>query len=162
DQSSEHLNYLITSFLRGQLRRIEPEPPARPEMAKRLHSEIVPHNTVPTFLEHYLLEVAEHDVWTPRATAIASRYLRRRSSERFVAWSRRQQLISELNSEPVRGTELGFRQMLYSQGVDTAFRWRGVPCFKTSCDIAIYAMLLYELHPRTIIELGSGEGGSAL
>jgi cephalosporin hydroxylase len=39
---------------------------------------------------------------------------------------------------------------------------RGVPCFKTSYDIAIYAMLIDELQPRTIIELGSGAGGSAL
>src|SRR5262249_59965526 len=64
--------------------------------------------------------------------------------------------------EPIPGTELGFRQVLYSQGAGTAFRWRGIPCFKTTYDIAIYAMLIDELRPRTIIELGSGAGGSAL
>jgi cephalosporin hydroxylase len=52
--------------------------------------------------------------------------------------------------------------MLYSQGVGDVFRWRGVPCFKTIHDLAIYAMLIEELRPRTIIELGSGTGGSAL
>jgi cephalosporin hydroxylase len=120
------------------------------------------HNDIPSNLENYLLELAKQDVWPPHVVVLASRYLRRRSSERFITWQKRQQLIAELDGEPIRGTELGFRQMLYSQGAGTAFRWRDIPCFKTSYDIAIYAMLIDELHPRTIIELGSGAGGSAL
>lgn len=52
--------------------------------------------------------------------------------------------------------------MLYSQGAGTVFRWRAVHCFNTSYDVAIYAMLIDEFRPRTIIELGSGSGGSAL
>ena len=47
-------------------------------------------------------------------------------------------------------------------GAGTTFSWRGVPCFKASYDIAIYAMLIDELRPGTIVELGAGAGGSSL
>jgi cephalosporin hydroxylase len=162
EQSSGYLNYLIKSFVRGAVGRSDLESSIKNEVISRLKAEIEAHNDVPSNLENYLLKIAKLDVWPPHAAAIASRYLRRQSNERFITWQRRQQLIAELDEEPIRGTELGFRQMLYSQGAGTAFRWRGVPCFKTSYDIAIYAMLIDELHPRTIIELGSGPGGSAL
>jgi cephalosporin hydroxylase len=89
-------------------------------------------------------------------------YRRRRSGERFVSWKERQQLTAELEGELIRGTELGFRHMLYSQGAGAVFRWRGLPCFKSVYDLAIYAMLVDELRPGTIIELGSGSGASAL
>jgi cephalosporin hydroxylase len=48
------------------------------------------------------------------------------------------------------------------QGVDECVRWRDRPLFKSACDVAIYPMLLWELKPRTIVELGSGMGGSAI
>jgi cephalosporin hydroxylase len=161
-QSSGYLNYLIKSFLSGAVGRSDLESSVKREIIRRLKAEIEAHNDVPSNLENYLLKIAKVDVWPPHAAAIASRYLRRQSSERFVSWQRRQQLIAELDEEWIRGTELGFRQVLYSQGAGTAFRWRGVPCFKASYDLAIYAMLIDELRPRTIIELGSGAGGSAL
>lgn len=162
EQSSEYLNYLIKSFVRGSVGRSDLEPSDKEEIVNRIKAEIEAHNDVPSNLENYLLKIGKQEVWPPHVTAIASRYLRRQSSERFVAWQRRQHVIGELDEEPIRGTELGFRQALYSQGAGTAFRWRGLPCFKTNYDIAIYAMLIDELRPRTIIELGSGTGGSAL
>jgi cephalosporin hydroxylase len=162
DQSAGHLNYLIKSFLQGAVGRTGLEPSVKNEVINQLKAEIEAHNDVPSYLENYLLKIAQQDVWPPHAAAIASRYLRRWSSERFITWQRRQQLIAELDGEPIRGTELSFRQVLYGQGAGTAFRWRDIPCFKTSYDIAIYAMLINELHPRTVIELGSGAGGSAL
>jgi cephalosporin hydroxylase len=162
EQSSGYLNHLIKSFLQGAQERPNLEPPAKNEILSRLKADMEAYNDVPSFLQNYLHTHLVHDGWPPQATFIASRYLRRQSGERFVAWQRRQQLVADLDGEPIRGTELGFRQMLYSQGAGTAFRWRGVPCFKASYDIAIYAMLIEELQPGTIIELGSGAGGSAL
>jgi cephalosporin hydroxylase len=162
EHSSGHLNYLITSFLRGADGRPKLEPSAKNELMSRLKAEMEAHDNVPSQLQNYLLTHLAHDEWPPQATFIASRYLQRRSGERFVAWQRRQQLVAELDGEPIRGTELGFRQMLYSQGAGPVFRWRGVPCFKSSYDFAIYAMLIDELRPETIIELGSGAGASAL
>jgi len=42
------------------------------------------------------------------------------------------------------------------------YRYRGVPMIKNPFDIAIYPLLLWDVKPRTIIEIGSKEGGSAL
>jgi cephalosporin hydroxylase len=162
EQSADYLNDLINSFLRGAQGQRKPEPSAQSEILKRLEAEVESNNNVPTFLQNYLYENLTGGAWTSQATFIASRYLSRQSGERFITWQRRQQLVAELNGEPLRGTELGFRQMLYSQGATSVFRWCGVPCFKTSYDLALYAMIIDELRPGTIIELGSGTGGSAL
>jgi cephalosporin hydroxylase len=48
------------------------------------------------------------------------------------------------------------------QGVLTAIYWAGRPLFKTIYDLAAYPMLIAELKPKAIIELGSGSGASAV
>lgn len=40
--------------------------------------------------------------------------------------------------------------------------YRGVPCFKSPFDLALYLQLLSQLAPRTVIEIGTKHGGSAL
>lgn len=47
------------------------------------------------------------------------------------------------------------------QGYDDPPTWKGTPIFKTAFDMVVYQMLLWELKPSTIIELGSGNGSSA-
>jgi cephalosporin hydroxylase len=42
------------------------------------------------------------------------------------------------------------------------YTWRGVLCNKNPFDLALYLMLLWQIKPATIIEIGSKEGGSAL
>lgn len=42
------------------------------------------------------------------------------------------------------------------------YSWRGVPCLKNPFDFALYPLLLWQLKPKTIIEIGSNAGGSAL
>src|SRR5262249_8992893 len=153
---------LIRSFLRGSAGRSDVGEVEKRRIIGQIKAEIEAHNDVPSKLENYLQKIATQDAWPPQAATIALRYLRHRSSQRFVSWRKRQQLIADLGSESIPGTELGFRQRLYSQGAGAVFRWRDVPCFKTNYDLAIYAMLIDELRPGTIIELGSGAGGSAL
>ena len=53
-------------------------------------------------------------------------------------------------------------QIAASQGVEQCISWKGHALFKTVFDLAIYPMLLHELRPATIIELGSGTGASAI
>ena len=43
-----------------------------------------------------------------------------------------------------------------------SYKYRGVPCLKNPFDLAIYQLLINNLKPRTIIEIGSANGGSAL
>ncbi len=40
--------------------------------------------------------------------------------------------------------------------------WKGISMDKSPFEIALYPMLIYELQPRTIIELGAETGGSAV
>lgn len=42
------------------------------------------------------------------------------------------------------------------------YTWRGVLCNKSPFDLALYALLIWQSKPRTIIEFGTKEGGSAL
>ena len=42
------------------------------------------------------------------------------------------------------------------------YSYRGVPTLKSPFDIALYQLLLWEQKPRTLIEIGSKWGGSAL
>lgn len=43
-----------------------------------------------------------------------------------------------------------------------ATRWKGYPVYKHPVDLWLYAELLTEIRPRTIIETGTAQGGSAL
>jgi cephalosporin hydroxylase len=162
NESAEYLNYLIDLFMQGATPRAHPEPSVKKEIAHRLAADMATQGNVPSFLHYYLQRRLLLEDWTPQDAFVASRYLRRRIDERFVSWQQRQEHVAELAREPVSGSELGHAQFLNSQGAGPAFRWRGVPCFKTVYDLAIYAMLIDELRPPTIIELGSGAGGSAL
>jgi cephalosporin hydroxylase len=59
-------------------------------------------------------------------------------------------------------SDLSYFELAMSQGTTECLRWRGLPLFKTVYDFALYPMLVHELRPRTVIELGSGTGASAL
>jgi cephalosporin hydroxylase len=52
--------------------------------------------------------------------------------------------------------------LILSQGFKRGLKWRGVPLGKTCWDICIYQQLLQDLRSRTLIEIGTGLGGSAL
>ena len=48
---------------------------------------------------------------------------------------------------------------LVSQGVHSLIKWKEIPLYKTAFDLTIYSMILQEVKPDVIIELGSGSGG---
>ena len=52
--------------------------------------------------------------------------------------------------------------LLTCQGAPSLMRWRGMPLMKNVFDFAMYPMLLAELRPVSIFEVGSGMGASAL
>jgi cephalosporin hydroxylase len=85
--------------------------------------------------------------------------LARRAQGRFVEYEDRR----GSSSTGVHGSsDLGYFDAVMSQGAFDCLRWKGLPLFKTAYDAAIYPMLLWDLKPRTILELGSGCGASAL
>jgi cephalosporin hydroxylase len=81
---------------------------------------------------------------------------------RFVDYNTRTKPIAnsanlDLRKNPDRDDDLRM-----SQGWFDCLRWKDSILFKTVFDLAIYQMLMWELKPKTIIELGSGTGGSAV
>ncbi len=101
----------------------------------------------------------------PRNTAPAPElerlrgFLERFDEGRFIDYRIRR--IEKPGQKP-RRSEIDPHDMTLSQGAWDSLRWRGMPLFKTVYDFAIYPMLIWELQPKTIIELGSGSGASAL
>ncbi|MDJ0945464.1 MAG: CmcI family methyltransferase [Kiloniellales bacterium] len=86
-------------------------------------------------------------------------FLDRFDEGRFIDYRIRR--IEKPGQKP-RRSEIDPHDMSLSQGAWDSLRWRGLPLFKTVYDFAIYPMLIWELQPKTIIELGSGSGASAL
>jgi cephalosporin hydroxylase len=74
-----------------------------------------------------------------------------RFRERFVPFSSRE-MRSDLPREAIRHMSEGKHYISY----------RGLSMAKDPLDIVLYEMLLYELQPRTIVELGAYTGASAL
>jgi cephalosporin hydroxylase len=57
---------------------------------------------------------------------------------------------------------LPYKELMAIQSGTMAYQYRGIETFKNPFDLAIYPLLLEKLRPRTIIEIGSHKGGSAL
>ena len=52
--------------------------------------------------------------------------------------------------------------LLMSQGVKDCNSWRGIALGKSVYDFALIPMIIWEHKPATILEIGSGEGASAI
>jgi len=94
-----------------------------------------------------------------RRLALLRDHLAARARGRFVAYHERLPVIPE--AAPW-GSDIDQAALAMSQGATDCLQWRGMPLFKTAFDMSIYPMLIWEQKPRTIIELGSGSGASAL
>ena len=85
---------------------------------------------------------------------------------RFVDFEMRTGIISKRNGEDQKLEFLRWsdrdRSFNMSQGRFDCLKWKDIILFKTAYDLGIYQMILWELKPKTIIEIGSGEGGSAI
>jgi len=90
---------------------------------------------------------------------VLSAYGDERTRPRFQNFDERLQTSRTRKTLP---WELTPYQSAPLQGLDHCVHWRGTPIFKSALDLALYPMLLWELKPRTILELGAGLGGSAV
>ena len=87
-------------------------------------------------------------------------FLDRWRQGRFVEYSQRER--SGAHYHPRFGTEFGVDVLLTCQGAPSLMRWRGIPLMKNVFDFAMYPALIAELRPRTVFEVGSGLGASAI
>src|SRR5487761_720448 len=87
-------------------------------------------------------------------------FLDRWRQGRFVPFCEREK--SAAFYHPRFGTEFGVDVQLTCQGAPALMRWRGTPLMKNVFDFAMYPALIAELRPRTVFEIGSGLGASAV
>jgi cephalosporin hydroxylase len=87
-------------------------------------------------------------------------FLDRWRQGRLVEYGQRER--SAAHYHPRFGTEFGIDVLLTCQGAPSLMRWRGMPLMKNVFDFAIYPALIAELRPRTVFEVGSGSGASAV
>lgn len=59
-------------------------------------------------------------------------------------------------------TDIPYELLMKIQQGTMAYRYRGLPLLKNPFDLALYPLLLARTRPRTIIEIGSYGGGSAI
>jgi len=59
-------------------------------------------------------------------------------------------------------TDLPYDLLMRIQEGAMAYQYQGRPLLKNPFDLAIYPLLLDRLRPRSLIEIGSHRGGSAL
>ena len=135
-----------------------------------------PQGGVPTFFDTFLMQLIERLSTTealhgwrgqadlaPGAEAgsltsalqCLDEYLARRDHPRLVSYAARRAI------DPSRACDIGQFELLASQGMTDCLAWKGLPLFKTAFDFALLPMLLHELQPATILEIGSGSGASA-
>jgi cephalosporin hydroxylase len=87
------------------------------------------------------------------------RFLAARARGRFVDYRARLPALPEASPWD---RDVDHAALTASQGTGACMHWRGMPLFKTAFDMSIYTMLLWDLRPRTVVELGSGSGSSAV
>jgi len=83
-------------------------------------------------------------------------YLENKAEGRFVSYDTRVKKCRAGQESDIRSPE-----RMMSQGKSECLTWKGSMLFKTVFDFAILPMLLSELRPATILEIGSGTGASA-
>ena len=75
-----------------------------------------------------------------------------RTQEKFVSFSERPET-----------SHVHIDTFLMSQGVKDCTTWKGIPLYKTVFDFTLYSMMIWDIKPATILEIGSGPtGGSAI
>ena len=62
----------------------------------------------------------------------------------------------------IRHSEIGYDLLMKIQQGTMTYSYRGVPLQKNPFDLALYSLLLDRARPRTLIEIGSYRGGSAI
>jgi len=146
------------------------------ELAEKV---LVRQNGIPTFCDNRLSAIIkqlqkldEHLPWETSIARLGSAgaelgealrklqlFLWQRSQGRFVDYEQR---LLPTPQGPRSGSDIGSYETMMSQGLSDCLKWKGVNLFKTVYDFSVYTMLLWNLKPKTIVELGSGMGASAI
>ena len=78
---------------------------------------------------------------------------------RFVSFSDR---VNSISVSMPSGRLFDGIPLASSQGIHSLIKWKEHSLYKTSSDLVLYWMILQDIQPDVVIELGSGDGGSAI
>jgi len=126
-----------------------------PKFVKKMQQQ----NGIPAFFDNY---VNMHLTQKPNSPADFCRIFEEgqlSKENRFVLFSQRVKTIPE--SMP-SGRLFGGIPFYSSQGIHSLIKWKEHSLYKATFDLVLYWMIIQEVKPDVIIELGSGEGGSAI
>ncbi|MEV7060965.1 CmcI family methyltransferase [Streptomyces microflavus] len=112
---------------------------------------------ISTYHDHHIRGGVAEARRTGRTDELAE-YLALLTAERFQDPLPR---LDRSDREVLGALAFPVQNFVATQGVTEHLIWAGRPLYKTVFDLASYPMLIAELAPGTIIELGSGSGGSA-
>lgn len=135
------------------------------ELKRDFAEKLARQNGVPTYFDNWIrraLRALFDEGESPLDERLAgdlARYAALKASPRFARYDQRNLESAAWCELP---WEMSFAQYSATQGVEECLSWRGLPLFKSVFDFALYPLLIWDLRPATIIELGAGTGASAL
>ena len=158
------------------------------QLHEELSNKVAKHQGgVPTFYDNFIAFLVDrmtnlfpHDVWETgwqkiqgmeanwykREVTRLQLVLAAQNQGRYVTMTARNaQANADTHREvyrPPYGDEISQHDMTMSQGTFECMHWKGMPLFKTVYDFSLMSMMLWDVKPKTIIELGSGSGASAV
>lgn len=143
-------------------------PKDRRHLVESFRQKLLSQGNTPTFFDN-MVRVAlrqENDSETPPATRreagqvcdLAEQLLESKQ-HRFCSYEERIDAFC-----PLTGTKRSLlpNDLLMSQGTHSVVKWKQHDVYKTVFDFVIYWMIMDEIKPQVIVELGSGPGGSAI
>ena len=126
-----------------------------PKLVKKLQEQ----NGIPTFFDNGLINFLTNKNFSNYDYCNIFENGQISKNNRFTSYSERIKKLPGSNPLSKIFTNLPYD---ISQGVHSLITWKEIPIYKTVFDLAIYPMMLQEIKPDIIIELGSGSGGSAI
>jgi len=145
-----------------------PSPKDRRHLVESFRQKLQSQGNTPTFFDN-MVRVAlrqERDPGVPSATRREAgqicdlfEQLLESKQNRFCSYAERMKQLC-----PLTGTKRSVlpNDLLMSQGTHSLVKWKQHDVFKTVYDFVIYWMIIDEIKPDVIVELGSGPGGSAI
>jgi cephalosporin hydroxylase len=107
---------------------------------------------VPSYSDNYILKIENN----PNSNL--HRNISKQELKNFYKWKL---LTSRFTDEFIVNqfpNVTDYYHSVFTQGISNYITWKGLELCKSSDDISLYIMLLQEMSPKSIVELGTGKG----
>ena len=126
-----------------------------PKFVKKMQQQ----NGIPTFFDNYVFSHLRNKSNLPADICGIFEDGQSSKANRFVSFSER---VKAIPGSMPSGRLFDGIPFASSQGIHSLIKWKEHSLYKTSSDLVLYWMILQDVKPDVIIELGSGDGGSAI